>query len=148
METQKTINYRIADISDYDAIVAVGEKLFDYEVIPGSAREFLTDSRHHMVLAYTGDNIIGMASGFHYVHPDKKPALFINEVGVVDEYQSHGVGRSLVEKLVEFGRGMGCRDIWVATEHSNNAARRAYAAAGGKEDPEPVVLITFRGHAG
>jgi ribosomal protein S18 acetylase RimI-like enzyme len=85
-----------------------------------------------------------MASAVHYVHPDKPPELWINEVGVAPTHRAQGIGRRLLEALFERGRASGCRQAWVATEPGNMAARRLYAVAGGKEAPEPFVMVEFR----
>ena len=85
-----------------------------------------------------------MASAVHYVHPDKPPELWINEVGVAPTHRGLGIGRRLLEALFERGRALGCRQAWVGTEASNTAARRLYAAAGGVEAPEPFVMVEFR----
>lgn len=137
------LEIKLASIEDLPAIEKVEAGLFDYAVKPERAREFLNDARHHLVLASHKHRIVGMASAIHYVHPDKDPALFITEVGVLEAYRNHGIGRTLVRKMWAHGRSLGCHEIWMATEHSNIPARKAYVAAGGVEDKEPVVLITF-----
>lgn len=96
-----------------------------------------------MVLAFHMENIVGMASGFHHVHPDKDPALFIDEVGVLAEFQGKGLGNKLVHHLCEHGKELGCKVAWVVTENTNTAARKAYAKAGGLEDNGSFVLIEF-----
>ncbi len=138
------IRIKLAGLEDLAPLEAVGDKVFDHEIKTDRAREFLTDPRHHLVLAYHGDTVVGMASGFHYVHPDKEPSLFINEVGVAEAYQNQGIGRALVLFLREHGSTLGCREAWVATERSNLAAQKAYKAAGGIEDPEPIVMFEFK----
>ncbi len=68
----------------------------------------------------------------------------MNEVGVVDEFQNQGIGRRLVQQLCDYGKTrLGCKEAWVATERSNIAAQKAYLAAGGVEDKEPIVLFLF-----
>lgn len=138
------IKIRLATIEDLSAIEQVESGLFDDAVKPDRSREFLNDPRHHLILAYYNNRIIGMASAFHYVHPDKDPTLFMNEIGVSEEYQNHGIGRAMARKLYEHARELGCKEVWVATESSNIAARKAFAAAGGVEDKELVVLINFK----
>lgn len=137
------IEIKLATIEDLPAIEQVEDGLFDYSVKSDRTKEFLNDSRHHLILAYLEGRIVGMASAFHYVHPDKDPALFMNEVGVLMEYQNHGIGRAMVKQLYEHSKVLGCDEVWVATESSNTAARKAFTAAGGVEDKGPVVLITF-----
>lgn len=83
-----------------------------------------------------------MASGVHYVHPDKPPELWVNEVGVSPAYQGRGLGKQLLECLFARGRELGCAEAWVGTEESNTAARSLYTAVGGRE--ESMVYITFQ----
>ena len=78
----------------------------------------------------------------HYVHPDKPVELWINEVGVAPSHQRRGIGRKLVELLLERGREFGCQEAWVLTEHANAAARGLYRAAGGTEGD--TVMVTFK----
>ena len=82
-----------------------------------------------------------MASGVHYVHPDKAPELWINEVGVATGYQGRGIGRRVVGVLLDHGRTLGCQEAWLLTDDSNAAARRMYAAAGGQETHQ--IMVTF-----
>ena len=84
-----------------------------------------------------------MASGFHYVHPDKDPSMFINEVGVIDDFQNQGIGRELVKFLWKYAQKIGCQEAWVGTEKSNIAAQRCYIASGAKADDEPFILFEF-----
>ena len=137
------IEIRLANLEDQSLIEAVPAGVFDYDIKPPRTREFLEDERHHLVLAVTDGKIVGMASAFHYVHPDKEPSLFINEVGVLSTFHNRGIGRTMVKTLHEHARVLGCEEVWIATERSNTPARRAYAAAGGKEDDEDVVGINF-----
>jgi aminoglycoside 6'-N-acetyltransferase I len=83
-----------------------------------------------------------MASAVHYVHPDKPPELWVNEVGVAPAYRSRGIGRALLGALLQRGKDLGCAQAWLGTEPENAAARRLYLATGGEE--EPMVMFTFR----
>lgn len=143
MTTEINMIVRMATIDDLAALCAVQTDIFDHAINEQRTSEFLADPRHHIALAFADDLIVGMASAVHYVHPDQEPSLFINEVGVAPEYQKRGIGRELVQTLCAHGKSLGCTEAWVATEPSNTAARRTYAAAGGTEDDEPFVMFTF-----
>jgi ribosomal protein S18 acetylase RimI-like enzyme len=119
----------------------VADGVFDNAVDPRWTAGFLADSRHHLPVA--GGQVVGMASAVHYVHPDKPPELWINEVGVAPTHRRLGISRRLVDALFERGRSMGCRQTWVATESSNVPAQQLYGATGGKESPEPFVMVEF-----
>jgi aminoglycoside 6'-N-acetyltransferase I len=138
------INVRVLGPGDDGAVLAaVADDVFDGPVDPGWATEFLADPRHHLAVAIADGVVVGMASGVHYVHPDKPPELWVNEVGVAPAFQNRGVGRRLLQALFARGREVGCSTGWVGTEVSNAAARRLYHAVGGAEDPEAFVTVTF-----
>lgn len=140
---QKDIEIRVATIDDLAAMEKVGDDLFDNPIKRSRAIEFLKDTRHHLILAFKADEIIGMASGFHYVHPDKDPELFMNEVGVIEAFQNQGIGRALVKSLLAHAKKLGCREAWIGTEKSNSAAQKCYIAAGGEPDDETFIVFEF-----
>lgn len=120
----------------------VAPEVFDNPVDPRWTAEFLADPRHHMAVAMVDGQVVGMASAVHYVHPDKPPELWINEVGVARAHRRQGIGRRLLQALFARGRELGCTEAWVGTAPGNAAARRMYAAAGG--DEQTMLYITFR----
>ena len=140
---RNNIEIRLATIDDLNAIEKVGDALFDHPIKRNRAIEFFNDSRHHLFLAFDGTEVVGMASGFHYVHPDKDPELFMNEVGVLEAYQNQGIGRTLVKHLWKHARELGCQEAWIGTEKSNIAAQKCYAGAGGEPDVEPFIIFEF-----
>lgn len=121
----------------------VAADVFDEPVVAALCEEFLSDPRHHLVVATIGNEVVAFASAVHYVHPDKPAHLFINEVGVAPAWRRRGLARQLLAALLERGRAVGCTEAWVGTEAGNAAARSLYAAAGGVEDPESFVSFTF-----
>jgi GNAT superfamily N-acetyltransferase len=128
--------------TDSPLLGRVAPGVFDNEVEPRWTAEFLADPRHHMAVALIGGQVVGMASAVHYVHPDKPPELWVNEVGVAPTYQGQGIGRLLLEALFARGRALGCSEAWLGTEETNIVARRLYAAVGGEE--QPMVHVSFR----
>jgi aminoglycoside 6'-N-acetyltransferase I len=122
--------------------VAVG--VFDHDVDPALAMEFLRDPRHHLVVAVEDGSVVGFASGVHYVHPDKPAELWINEVGVAPTHQRQGLGKRLLKALFVRGRELGCREAWVLTSPANGAAVRLYESVGGVDMADPPVMFTFR----
>jgi GNAT superfamily N-acetyltransferase len=133
-------------LGPHDAAVldCVAPGVFDHDVDARWTAEFLADPRHHLVVALDGTTVVGMASAVHYVHPDKAPELWVNEVGVAPTHQGQGVGRRLMEALLARGRELGCREAWVLTDYANAAARRLYASVGGADAPEPTLMVSFR----
>ncbi len=135
------LTVRLLGPADASLLERVAPGVFDNQIDPRWTAEFLADPRHHMVVALLGEQVVGMASGVHYLHPDKSPELWVNEVGVAPPHQRQGLGRQLVAALLSHGQALGCAEAWLGTEESNVAARHLYASVGGQE--QPMVYITF-----
>jgi GNAT superfamily N-acetyltransferase len=139
-----SVAIRILGSHDLGVLDRVDPGVFDHPVDPALAAEFLSDSRHHLAVALDGELVVGMATAVHYVHPDKPPQLWVNEVGVAPEYRGQGIGRRLLEALFARARELSCGEAWVLTDWANEAARRLYASVGGREDPpDGAVLVSF-----
>ena len=136
------VTIRVLDSSDAAVLNDVAPDVFDHAVDPRWCVAFFADPRHHLAVALIGAQVVGMASAVHYVHPDKPPELWINEVGVSSLYRRQGIGKRLMAALLAHGRTLGCTEAWLGTESDNVAARRLYVAAGGIE--EPMVYVTFK----
>ncbi len=143
MNDAPVLEIRVLRPGDESVLGHVAPDVFDELIDPQLAREFLRDEHHHLVVALETDLVIGFASGVTYLHPDKPLELWINEVGVAPTHQRRGVGRDLVDALLDLGRTLGCQEAWVLTERSNTSARRLYAAAGGLESTEDTILYAF-----
>ena len=139
-----TLDIRHLGPDDEPVLRQVAPGVFDHEVDPALAAEFLRDPRHHLVVAIEDGSVVGFASGVHYVHPDKPAELWINEVGVAPSHQRRGLGKRLLHAIFARGRELGCREAWVLTSHANGPAVRLYEAAGGVDMADPPVMFTFR----
>src|SRR5262245_28770224 len=121
---------RVLGPTDGPVLQHVAAEVFDGPVDPRWSGEFFADPRHHLAVAIEVAEVVVMASAVHYVHPDKPPELWINEVGVAPTHQGQGIGRQILAALLAHGKTLGCREAWVLTSMDNTAARRMYAAAG------------------
>lgn len=139
--TPTTIDIRLLGAGDAAVLERVAPGTFDNDVHPLLAREFLGDSRHHIVVALDGDMVVGMISAVDYVHPDKERQLWINEVGVAPTHQRRGIARRMMTVMLEHGKTLGCTEAWLGAEESNAAARGLYEQAGGV--PDPFLMYSF-----
>lgn len=135
------IQIRLLRSGDEHLLGQVAEDVFDAPPVPEITKAFLADPRHHIVVALDADTVVGMASAFDYIHPDKPVELWINEVGVAVGYRRQGIAGRLLRALLAHARVLGCKQAWVGTEYDNEPARALYKAAGGKE--EPFVMYAF-----
>jgi ribosomal protein S18 acetylase RimI-like enzyme len=136
-----TIAIRRLRAADADVLQRVAADVFDGPVHPRWTHEFLADARHHLLVAEDDGQVVGMVSAVDYVHPDKAPQLWINEIGVAPSHQRRGIGRQLLGAMLAHGRALGCTEAWLGTEETNVPARRLYESAG--SGGEPFVLYSF-----
>ena len=141
---QPEVQIRILSPSDGAVLNNVADGVFDGPLDSRWTAEFLGDPRHHIAAAIVSEQIVGMASAVHYVHPDKGPELWVNEVGVAPAFQRRGIAKELLKFLFQHGLTLGCKEAWVLTEENNVAARNLYADVGGVQPDEPTVYVTFR----
>lgn len=137
-----SITIRLLQAQDAALLDNVAPGVFDNDIDARSTAAFLADPRHHMVVALLEGQVVGMASAVQYFHPDKRPQLWINEVGVAPAHQRQGIGRQLMQALLAHGHALGCHEAWLGTELENTPARQLYTSVGGRE--EPMVYFTFR----
>ncbi|MEM9927018.1 MAG: GNAT family N-acetyltransferase [Cyanobacteria bacterium P01_D01_bin.50] len=138
-----TIEIRILDRGDEDILSKVAFDVFDYELNQKLVAEFLRDSRHHIAVAIDGDLVVGFASAVHYIHPDKPPELWINEVGVAPTHQRQGIGKKLLQEMFLKAKSLDCNQAWVLTDRSNIPAMGLYTSLAESEAPEDTVMFTF-----
>ncbi len=127
---------------------AGGEKLFDRiapEVFDQPASRdrlaaYLAAPGHILLLAVDRGEVVGQCAAVIHYHPDKVTELYVDEVGVSPGWQRRGIGRRLMERMLEIGREQGCGEVWVGTEHDNGPARMLYARYA---RPDSVVIYQW-----
>jgi aminoglycoside 6'-N-acetyltransferase I len=134
---------KVLSKSDLPLLMNTADDVFDNPIVEKYATEFLNDPRHHIVVAIDDGVIIGFASAVHYIHPDKPPELWINEVGVAGSHQKQGIGKAIMKEMLRLGQQLGCENAWLTTERDNIPAMRLYMSAGGKVDAGDTVMYEF-----
>jgi hypothetical protein len=75
-----SIEVRILRHGDEAVLNRVESEVFGHAIDSQVTMEFLTDPRLHLAVAIEAGEVVGFASGVHYIHPDKPtPELWINE---------------------------------------------------------------------
>ena len=117
--------------------------VFDYDIQPQYLSAFLDDPRHVLCFATDDETVVGMASAFEYLHPDKQPQLFINEVGVAPTHRRQGIGRRLVETLLANAKERGCAYAWLGTGIDNTSGQACFGSVQGTGSPEKFLLYEW-----
>lgn len=131
----------IRDLShgDEDAILAISD-LLDGEAKVSATRRFLADPGHHVLVAYEEGTPAGFVTGIEMTHPDKGTEMFVYELGVDHRFRNRGIGKALVVAITDLARTSGCYGMWVLTDDDNTAAIRTYAAAGGTDHQQQMMV--------
>lgn len=133
---------KVVSAGDRTVLENVADDVFDDALQPALVAEFLRDPRHHLVVAVDAGQVVGFASGVHYVHPDKPAEMFINEVSVAPSHHGRGIGKAVMQAFLDHARRLGCREAWTLTERTNTPAMRLYASSGG-DDAGDFVMFNF-----
>jgi ribosomal protein S18 acetylase RimI-like enzyme len=132
---------RLLRAGDEQILADVAAGVFDHEVDDVLLAQFLGDPRHHLCVAIEDHIVVGFASAVHYVHPDKPPQLWINEVGVSPFHRGRGTAKAMLQALLTLGLELGCTEAWVLTDEANAAARSLYRSVGGVEAAQ--IMVSF-----
>ena len=116
--------------------------VFDGPLRPDSTAAVLADANHLLAVALDGGRVVGMGSAVVITEPDKRPVLYVDELGTAETHRRRGVATALMGALLEEAGRRGCTDAWLMTEEDNATARAFYRAVGGTEEERPVY-ITF-----
>jgi aminoglycoside 6'-N-acetyltransferase I len=140
------IEIKVLQSGDESILMNAAPEVFDNPVDAELTREFLADPRHHIAVAIEDGLVVGFASGVHYVHPDKPPELWINEVALAPTHRQRGLGKAVLRALFEVGRIHNCAVAWVLTDRGNAPAMALYSSVGGIDDAEPgkgILMYSF-----
>jgi ribosomal protein S18 acetylase RimI-like enzyme len=122
---------KILGPGDHHVLQNVAPDVFDNPIDAAWSKEFLEDSRHHIAVAIDDRLVVGFVSAVHYIHPDKPPELWINEVAVAPTHRDLGLAKAMMRALFELGRAHNCVTAWVLTNRNNAEAMALYSSIGG-----------------
>jgi len=148
-----TIEYRELGPEDATLLAAAPDGLFDNAIDTQQMLAFLADERHHIIVAVDTDAgaPIAFVSANGYLHPDKRPQAWINELSTLEGHRGRGIATRLVRLMLDALADRGYRQVWLGTEHDNEPARAVYRKVmherEGSED-EAVVVYEFPLHRG
>ncbi len=124
---------RALGTADVALLCGVAPGLFDNPVRPDQAQAFLESPLNLLVAALEDGEIHAFASATVLLHPDKAPALLVNEVGTRAGYRRRGLASAVCRALFDAARGRGCTGIWLGAEPDAAAALALYRRLGGEE---------------
>ena len=80
---------------------------------------YINDPSSITMVVYEGNTIIGVAS-IHIIYKLSRTLGLIEDVAVNKDHRGKGIGKSLVEKLIEIGKQKNCDKIVLNTSEKNS----------------------------
>ena len=107
---------------------------------PRGASAFLSDPDLLTWAAFAGPEVVGFVF-CHVLRMRKEPAreLLLYEIGVRSRWRRQGVGRRLIEAMVDWMRAEGIVTAWVLAGHEG--AQHFYEACGFAPGPGPATYL-------
>ncbi len=89
------------------------------------------EAKYIKLTAYDGDKVVGWAY-LYIIQNDRhdEPYGFLENVYVEKEFRNKGIGRQLVEEVVEEAKNRGCYKLLGTSRHSNTDAHKFYEKMG------------------
>ena len=81
--------------------------------------DYLNDPSSTTMVVHEGNTIIGVAS-IHIIYKLSRTLGLIEDVAVNKDHRGKGIGKSLVEKLIEIGKQKKCDKIVLNTSEKNS----------------------------
>jgi ribosomal protein S18 acetylase RimI-like enzyme len=99
-----------------------------------TCEQLLNDARSHFLVATAQGTPVGFINfTIRQTILHRSPSALIDELVVAREYQRKGVGKQLMLAAMEKCRQLGCCEVEVSTEKTNDRARKFYKKCGFEE---------------
>jgi len=84
-----------------------------------------------ILFACAGDQFVGLATSFiNFATFTCKPFINVHDVIVTDNFRNQGIGRKLLERVVELAAETGCSKVTLEVREDNANARHLYNSLG------------------
>lgn len=105
--------------------------------------ELLEDSRSIVLAATHGDQSIGYLVAYCFPSLSGERLAYLYDIEVREAWRRRGVGRSLVQLLLETCKTAGVESIWVGSSLTNGPACSLWSSTGAERDGDQYVEFNF-----
>jgi aminoglycoside 6'-N-acetyltransferase I len=132
------------DNNDIDIAIQVS-KIF-YGTLPDRDKilRFLDDHKNYLLINKVNNNIAGFAYGYGLTRFDgKNSMMYLHAIEVLPEYRRQGIGKGMINELVEICKKNNFLKMFLITETSNIPAVALYEKTGGVEKYNNGILFDY-----
>lgn len=149
--SRRASNYQIHFVEsaeEFQGLLKVFREVFDWEESEFPDSSYLTNllgNPQFLVLdAKAEDKIVGGLTAYLLPgYQTKKSSIFIYDLGVATNFQRQGIGKSLIDKLLDYAKNHQIQDIFVDTELEDNEDALAFYQKTGFDSQAKVVQYTY-----
>ena len=109
-----------SEVSQFKSLIGIFKEVFEnMDTMPSEEylSKLLQNPNFFVLVAIVDSKIVGGLTVYilhsYYV---EKPVAYIYDVGILPQYQRQGIGKSLMEFLIQFCRENGFREAYVEAE--------------------------------
>lgn len=139
-EPSLSVEIRLVGPATTGLLARIADDVFDEPAHQAALATFAAEPGHALFVALADVGVVGQVRGMVHQQPDRRPDLYIDNLGVAPKWQRRGIGTRLIRALLAWGTERQCETVWVATETENGVAQAFYASLGLTQRQACVVL--------
>lgn len=108
------------------------------------SERFLQNDSNYLIACIEAEKVIGFVLGYQLQRYDgQNDMIYIHEVGVMEEYRRKGIGKMMINQLVDLCRNKEISKVFLITSKSNKPAICLYESTGAKAYCDDNVVYWY-----
>ena len=143
------IHFIDRNIDEFYELLSVFSKVFEWEEEKYPSKDYLVklleNTSFLAIVAKSGIEVIGGLTAYILdSYQEQVSSIYIYDLGVKEEFQNRGVGKSLINFLVEYSKSNNIQDIFVDTEQIDNEDVIAFYRKTSFDSEIKVLQYTYK----
>ena len=137
------------NIDEFYELLSVFSKVFEWEEEKYPNKDYLVKllekTSSLAIVAKSGIEVIGGLTAYILdSYQEEVSSIYIYDLGVKEEFQNKGVGKSLINFLIEYSKNNNIQDIFVDTEQIDNEDAIAFYRKTSFDSEIKVLQYTYK----